>query len=318
MTKVQTYLTHSAYSDPGRHAALVAAVNPEPEAIHHAAWNTILHYRADEIALSDEQREDVDRRWLATLLDVGQERAPGPLDAPREPAQRLAGCCRDHTLLAVSVMREHGIPARSRVGFAGYFSDGFHHDHVVAEYWSGERWVRFDPELDQAHFPFDVHDLPSGPDAPFRTAAEVWRLIRSGDTDPDQFGVDPSMPMLCGTGFVRAYVITELAHRMRDEVLLWDVWGAAAAAIDGAPDDGSEAQADTIAELLVRADAGDDDAEAELVARYAREPGLAPGRTVMTMSPMGRRGLTDLAERTTAWQESESPDEVAHYTVPVH
>ena len=34
------------------------------------------------------------------------------------------GLLRDHTLFCVSELRTHGIPARSRVGFAGYFRRG--------------------------------------------------------------------------------------------------------------------------------------------------------------------------------------------------
>jgi len=318
MTDLHTYATHSPYSDPGQHAALIAAVPPEPAAIHRVAWNTILHYRAGDVALSDEQRGDIDRRWLSALLDVRQERASGPLDAaPAEPERQLAGCCRDHTLLAVSVFRQHRVPARSRVGFAGYFTSGFHHDHVVAEYWNGTRWVRFDPEPSRDYVTFDPHDMPTGSEAPFQTAAEVWRSIRNGDVDPAMYGVDPSMPHLGGAGFVRGYVIAELAHRMRDELLLWDVWGAAIESIDGHAPDHADEQADIIADLLVRADAEDtgtdhNEAEAELARRYASEPGLAPGRIVTTMSPMGHRGDTDLVARTTTWKSQPVPD----YTVP--
>lgn len=315
MPDLTTYATHSPYSDPGRHADLIAAVAPEPAAIHEIAWNTIIHYRASGIALSDEQWADIDRRWLSELLDALDRRSPGPLDAPREPERRLAGCCRDHSLLSVAVLRQHGIPARTRVGFSGYFAAGFHHDHVVVEYWDGTAWIRFDPELDQDHFEFDVHHMPTGTGAPFQTAAEVWRSIRTGEADASTFGVDPSMPMLCGPGFVGGYVILELAHRMRDEVLLWDTWGAAQDAINGKPVDGAEAHTDLIADLLVRADAGDDDAENELTARYANDPGLAPGRVVTTMSPTGRRGETDLESRATTWHVA--PD-AADFTVPVH
>lgn len=45
----------------------------------------------------------------------------------------------------ISLLRHHGVPARSRIGFAGYFTQGWHHDHVVPEAWLGGRWVRCDP-----------------------------------------------------------------------------------------------------------------------------------------------------------------------------
>lgn len=52
---------------------------------------------------------------------------------------RFVGCCRDFSLLFVAALRGRGVPARTRIGFAGYFAPDFHHDHVVAELWDGHR-----------------------------------------------------------------------------------------------------------------------------------------------------------------------------------
>jgi hypothetical protein len=207
------------------------------------------------------------------------------------------------------------VPARSRVGFAGYFQPQFHHDHVVVEVWDGERWVRWDPELEDApHWGFDVHDMPTGPGAPFQTAAEAWRAIRSGDADPASYGVDPSLPQLCGKEFMRDEVLLELAHRERDEVLLWDLWGPMLRApylaelvrrvdvvLPDIDSDAFDALADEIAALLVAADAGDTTAEAELAERYASDPLLRPRDRVVTASPTGRVGVTDLSTCSTEW-----------------
>ncbi|GAB3103867.1 hypothetical protein [Isoptericola nanjingensis] len=315
------YARHSAFSDPGAHADLLREVAPDQASVGAAACATIVHYRAGGVPLRDEQRADVDRRWLASLLDAAVERRPGPLAADREPAQLVAGCCRDHTLFSLGVLRQHGVPARSRIGFAGYFEPTFFHDHVVVEHWAddgagGGRWVRWDPELpDDGSWGFDVRDMPTGPASPFPTAAEVWRAIRAGAVDPASYGVAPDLPELGGKDFVRGYVLLELAHRMRDEVLLWDVWGAlpphrglAALAAASPPgyvpavplsDDAWDAVTDALAALLVAADAGDSDAEATLAERY--RSGLGPQARVATLSPTGRVGVTDLRERTTSW-----------------
>ena len=320
------YARHSAYSDPGRHADLLRAVAPTPAATGAAACATIVHYRAGRPALTDAQRADIDQRWLATILDTAVARQAGPLDAPRDLPRQVAGCCRDHTLFSLGVLRSHGVPARSRIGFAGYFEPPFFHDHVVVEHWdagdgTGEdgtgRWVRWDPELTpDSSWGFDVRDMPTGPGSPFPTAAEVWRAIRAGEVDPASYGVDPGMPHLGGKDFVRGYVLLELAHRMRDEVLLWDVWGATPDDVPGVAElwaqeadgdapalepssDELDALADEVAALLVAADAGDAAAEAALADRYAGR-WAARGR-VTTLSPFGRVGITDLAERTTRW-----------------
>jgi hypothetical protein len=66
--------------------------------------------------------------------------------------------------------------ARSRVGFAGSFVEGRHHDHLVVEAWLDRRWRRFDSEIEDPPAP-----LPSptdiGPESAdgsgFVTAAQV-------------------------------------------------------------------------------------------------------------------------------------------------
>lgn len=314
------YARHSAYSDPGPHADLLRAVDPTPAATGAAACATIVHYRAGSPELTDAQRADIDQRWLAAILGTAVARQPGPLDAARDVTRQVAGCCRDHTLFSLGVLREHGVPARSRIGFAGYFNAPFFNDHVVVEHWDAvsERWVRWDPELpDDGTWGFDPRDMPTGPTSPFPTAGEVWRAIRAGEVDPASYGVDPGMPHLGGKDFVRGYVLLELAHRMRDEVLLWDVWGGTPDDVPGvaelwaqeAPDDRGEPTsdeldvlADDVAALLVAADAGDAAAEAALAERYAGR-WAARGR-VTTLSPTGRIGITDLARRTTRWADA--------------
>ncbi|GIG19635.1 hypothetical protein Cch01nite_03590 [Cellulomonas chitinilytica] len=313
MPHIDAYAQHSPYSDPGPHGALLKEVEPTPPALHQAACATIVHYRGQASELAAGQDADIDLRWLSHVLDVATARVPGSLTADRPVHDRVAGCCRDHSLFAVAVLREHGIPARTRVGFAGYFEGGFHHDHVVAELWDGDRWVRFDPELDPVNGPvggpqpwgFDIDDMPTGPGAPFQTAAEVWQQVRAGTVDPSVYGVDASMPELCGAEFVRGYVVEELAHRQREELLLWDVWGDTVPRdlADGLPpEEEVDALVDEVADLLVRADAGDRDAEAALDALYGTSPRLNPSAGVLTLSPTGRVGDTDLAARSTRWR----------------
>lgn len=311
MPTLEEYATHTPFTDPGRHASLLAAAGTSPDDLHRAATGTLLHYRGQADRLRPEQLPDVDLRWLGAQLDVAQARAAVPLGAPRADTEVLAGCCRDHTLLAVAVLREHGVPARSRVGFAGYFRPDFHADHVVVERWDGDRWVRSDSELSQEDFAFDVRDMPTGPGAPFETAAEVWLAARAGELDPATYGVDPAMPELTGMPFLLGEVFLELAHREREEILLWDVWGPGVppfalppgAAPDPTTDDEAHALADEIARLLVAADAGDAAADAELDARWATDARLRPSANrVVTLSPLGRIGDADLTARTTTWR----------------
>jgi hypothetical protein len=68
-------------------------------------------------------------------------------------------------------------------------------------------------------------DLEIGDQAPFRTAAQVFALRRSGRIDPASYGVTSGSPF-SGEQFVVGEVFYEVAHRYGDEVLLWDGWGA--------------------------------------------------------------------------------------------
>ena len=271
------YAEQSAYSDPGAHAALLDELPSDIAELTAVIRNLLIHYRGGGIEFTGDRLEEINHRWVEAMLATDQRRNGTPLATPREPADRIVGCCRDYTLLMVSALRHKGIPARSRVGFSSYFAPGFHHDHVVVEYWNGDRWVLLDAELEPAeHWGFDVHDMPKGR---FDSAAEVWRAFRAGEIDGDVYGVDPSLPFK-GGWFIRDYVFLQLAHLQRDELLLWDGWGAMAddLEMDLTP-------TDELAALLIASDAGDETATAKLRDRYREDPDLHPGDRVLVHSP---------------------------------
>lgn len=300
---VARWVAHSPYSSPGEHAQLLRGVPTDPDALGQVARNVIAHYRAEAEFMPAERATDVDSRWLATILDLDHSRHGTALTEPRAVCDRVGGCCRDHSLLTVGVLREHGIPARTRVGFVSYFTPGFHHDHVVVEHWADGRWLRWDPELTAGDpvFPFDPLDLPQGTGdvaedlaLPFVPAATAWLALRAGLADPDLFGVDPGLPFR-GDWFVHDYVLFELAHRQGDELLLWDTWGAMST--DDTLEGADLTLVDEIATLLIRADQGDQEAEDELTARYAADDRLHPGPRVRTLSLTGPSRWTDLTDR---------------------
>ena len=264
--------------------------------------NLLVHYRAGGVTLSPDRMAEIDNRWIDRLLDTDQRRFDAPLNQPRPEADHVAGCCRDYSLLMVSALRHRGIPARTRIGFAGYFDSSWHHDHVIVDYWNGDRWVFLDPELEPAGpWTFDRLDMPrlagartgeiAPPVQPFVTSAQVWTAFRRGEIDDQVYGVTPSHEAR-GGWFIRGYVLGELAHRQRDELLLWDLWG------DMQPNlDGDLSLIDDIAALLLAADAGDESAERELATRYSADTRLHPGDQVLCLSPTGRTHRIDLRTR---------------------
>ncbi len=152
-------------------------------------------------------------------------------------------------------------------------------------------WVWADPQIGDG-WPFDSCDIPPGAGL-FDSAAKVWTAYRAGQIDVQQYGVGPGIPV-GGAWFVRCYVFMELAHRYRDELLLWDGWGA----MGGPGSQGQDLQlVDEIAALLLAADAGDEGAERELGQCYADDPRLHPGDQVESRTPLNEHFKVDLRTR---------------------
>jgi hypothetical protein len=273
------YTRQSRYSDPGPYTEQFQALPADLAELGPIIRNLVVHYRASGIDFPPDRLAEIDTRRVVRMLDRDRRRFGTPLDAPRPAAGRLVGCCRDTALLTVSVLRAHGIPARSRVGFADYLQPGFHGDHVIVERHDGTRWVAADIDIDPAdEWPVDLLDVPLGPGG-LRPAAQVWRAYRRGEIDVDRCGVGPDMS-LGGAWFVRNDVLTELAHRQRDELLLWDDFGVMSERLDG-----DLGLIDEVAALMLAADAGDEDAELQLARWYAADDRLHPGERVECHSP---------------------------------
>lgn len=289
----------SVYSDPGRWAGLFGAFEPSIEVASAVARNLVAHYRAQAAELPESSREDISLRWVEAIIETDQRRQAMPLSVDRPVGDRVQGCCRDHSLISVAFLRHHTIPARNRVGFATYLSPTtWNHDHVIVEAWLDGRWRRFDPEFAALPAaPPELTDISAGPKSSFLTAAHVWRAHRAGLIDVTRFGVAEGLG-IDGAWFVHSYVIAEVAHRFGDELLLWDTWGAMSADLDNAPAE-HLVLVDEVAELLVRADGGDQGAESDLLGRYREDSRLHPGRHVRSISPYGVTYDVDLVARAT-------------------
>ena len=289
MHSAMDHSQHTRFSDPGEFAELLADVAVDVESLSAVSRNVIVHYRASGHELPDHSRGDINSRWLERALAVDQSRHAAPLDRAREVTERVQGCCRDHTLFCVGALRHHGVPARSRVGFGGYFIEGWHHDHVIVEAWMNGRWRRFDSEVEEppAALP-SAHDIewdePGG--SGFVTAAQAWAAHRRGDIDASKYGVDPLLPQFAGPRFIFDQVIHEVAHRFGDELLLWDAWGRMGE-LEEPVSDADARWLDEIAALLLASDRGDAGAEEELLTCYRADPGLHPGETIIQASPYG-------------------------------
>jgi hypothetical protein len=284
--EIQYYATQSPMTDPGRFADRMLAVPGTLSEIREAARQLVFHYRADgdfaENGIEASRICEIDIRYAEDMLARIFELSDAPLTAEREPRQRMVGCCRDFTVLFLSMARAHGIPARARVGFGAYFQPGWYLDHVVAEVWDAgeQRWRLVDPELAPDHAdpsgrPLDSEDLTG---AQFVTGPHAWLACRSGSADPERFVVDPGLdiPPTRGWWYLRHNLVLDLSALTRREMVQWDGWGLT---------DVAEPTSADLALLddLAAATAGD--VTPELAASWSEHEGLAVPPVVTSYSP---------------------------------
>ena len=281
------YAAQSAVTDPGALADWLAGLPDGIAALRRVARGLVVHFRGDDLValgIPLERVAEIDARDAATMLARLRAMDGRPLAIARAPQRRLVGCCRDFTVLYLTLLRQKGIPARARVGFASYLIPGWNLDHEIAEVWDAAvgRWRLVDVQLADRHVDgtdgagFDTLDVPRGR---FLVAGDAWCACRSGAADPARFVVDPGLddPELRGWTYLRHNLVHDLAALGKREMLLWDTWGV----MDGGhPTPVEIALLDRVAETT-RAVPPDPAA----VRALAAEPGLAVPPVVTSRSP---------------------------------
>lgn len=229
MEPTLTYFSqHGQMSDPGAYAFLFENLPGSiPELVKLVQGITIHVFWAERYGLKvpPERMDELQLRSMERRLARTIELDSRPLTEPRPLDKKLLGNCRDHSLLLASLLRHQGVPARARCGFGAYFIPDHFEDHWVTEYWNQEqsRWVLVDAQLDALQC--DVLQINFNPwDVPrdrFIVGGKAWQMCRSGEQDPDKFGIFD----MHGLGFVRGDLIRDVASLNKMELLPWDCWG---------------------------------------------------------------------------------------------
>jgi hypothetical protein len=235
-------------SDPGAAACLVDALPRDPDALTEISSQLAFHYRGDgdweTNGISASRAGEINLCYAADMFGRLLELNPS-LSAARPPAERILGCCRDFSTLYVSILRQHQIPARCRVGFASYFEAGWWMDHVVAEVWTGHRWRMVDPELRPGFEAGDGGGLNrlDLDVSRFLTAPQAWLEVRAGRIDALRFVVAPllEVPETRGWPQLTHNLVHDLSCLNGIELLLWQDWGASLV---------EDAQAPAVVDLL--------------------------------------------------------------------
>ncbi|GIH20396.1 transglutaminase-like domain-containing protein [Rugosimonospora africana] len=223
MDELDYYRQHSRSTDPGARRHLLRGLPADVAGMARVIGGVMVH-RDDAwrfgFTLPEHRRDEANTRHVEAILDY-----LGTLDE-RQPADRFAGTCRDFTVLLCAMLREAGVPARARAGFAGYFADGFLDDHWVVEVWDDERgWHLVDAQVASAPGVYtgaeiDPLDVPRDG---FLVGGQAWQECRSGQRDTDRIGT--SAAGLTGLWEVQGNVVRDLANLNRVETLPWDNWG---------------------------------------------------------------------------------------------
>jgi hypothetical protein len=202
---LEFYAGQSGITDPGRYESLLEALPWDAAGAARVVQGLLMHPGAAR--LYGEAPEPGNAGWgyrtVAETLERILAMEDAPLAVPRAPGRRLRVNCRNFAVLFISILRHHGVPARRRVGFAGYLPGRHWYTHEIAEYWhrAEGRWVLVDPQNDgvtraaqreffeslgqPARARYDTLDLRPGVD--FICGGEAWRRCRAGDADPEEF-----------------------------------------------------------------------------------------------------------------------------------
>jgi hypothetical protein len=226
------YASQSTFSTPGRHAMRLDALPCEPGGVARTIQGLLIYEHVAETyygcRIPEERRAESHLRSVETIIDALLALDRQPLHVARLPEKRLVGICRHFMLLAIAIFRHHGVPARGRGGFGTYFNPGMFEDHWICEYWKAdeERWALLDAQFDEVFIRnLSIrHDVLDVPRDKFLRASEAWRRCRSGEWDPQRFGIEFSQ--LRGLWFIAGSLVRDLAMLNGCEVLPWDVWGA--------------------------------------------------------------------------------------------
>ncbi|MBN2549484.1 MAG: transglutaminase domain-containing protein [Anaerolineales bacterium] len=229
---LEFYAKHGMMSDPGKKASLFSKLPDDIPTLCKVVQGLLIHeawVSAYGVSMPENRNLESSIRTVSNKIDRILELSNHPLIEPRPAEHRLFSICRDFALLLTSMLRQKGIPARVRYGFATYFFPPTvvgYGDHVITEYWHAQeqRWVLVDAQLDElqckaVHISFDPCDVPR--DA-YLTADVAWQRCRKKETDPKKFGF---LPNYTGWWYVKGHLARDFAALNKIEMLCWDYWG---------------------------------------------------------------------------------------------
>lgn len=230
---LEFYAKQGLMSDPGKHASLFSDLPDDIPALCKVVQGLLIHEGWAEqygVSMSEDRTLESSIRMVSGKMDRIRQLDNRPLIEPRPAARRLFSVCRDFALLLTAMLRQKGIPARVRFGFATYFNppnvEVGYGEHVITEYWHAQdrRWVLVDAQLDElqreaVQISFDPCDVPRDV---YLTGDVAWQHCQNEGADPKNFGF---LPGYTGLWYVKGHLARDIAALNKIEMLCWDYWG---------------------------------------------------------------------------------------------
>lgn len=207
------YRAYGVQTDPGEFGYLYEGLPASLEGLCDLIKTQLIHpaelERYANVLPEGRRREDAAFYSVGDMLRELVARNPRGLVWDRSPVERLVLSCRFHAMLLASMVKSRGIPARVRVGFAGYLAPeiGKHIDHWVTEVWNGRegRWMIVDADAGR----IDIDD--------FEIAGDVWLAARRGEIDPQVYGFH----IWWGLGYIVGNLCHDLWANLNEEPIYW-------------------------------------------------------------------------------------------------
>jgi len=228
---LQYYAQQSVITDPSTYSSLFENLPQDLPSLVKTVQGLLISLPWEDAYGLDihlERQKETYLRTVPEMLKCILELDPSPLTLTRIPQKRKVSLCRDFAVLLVSILRHQNVPARVRVGFAGYYRAEIprYWDHRIAEYWNKElnRWVFVDamteePILERLRFKIDPFDIDTS--SQFLLAGEVWQKCRAGRADSQKFGDSPDD---LGMAPIRYALLQDFDYLNKNELVGFDAW----------------------------------------------------------------------------------------------
>ncbi|MFC1997738.1 transglutaminase family protein [Chloroflexota bacterium] len=227
------YAAHSLMSDPREHTDMFSDLPEDIPALSKIVQGLLIHQgwaSSYGVSIPPDREMEPGIRMVSDKLDRIQQLDNRLLTETRPPKKRLVSICRDFALMLTALLRQNGVPARVRYGFATYFFppdvEEVYADHVITEYWHAgdRRWMLVDPQLDELQYEaiqaaFDPCDIPR---ELFLTGGAAWKRCQNGEVNPNRFGFFPDFT---GLWYVKGHLARDFAALNKVEMQCWDYWG---------------------------------------------------------------------------------------------